>query len=227
MMNAIEFQSFDTEIFGVPFYRIKHAASDRLESELNRIMEKSPVIIDVKIEADNRMLDRYFQKIGFRKICTQVEFVKFPLKCDAVAGVTFSDRFTLPDDILRQYAANRIYDRFDLDPFIADEKKNKLYFTWLKNSFANPSINIAYINENFCSFKEKNNEIYIELLMVLVKRKKMGTLLLHAVENYAANSNVTRIGIITECENKPAVNLYLKNNFKIVRFLTCFHYVRL
>ncbi len=230
-IKAIKKLEFDTEIFQVPYYRVKDFNENKIELEFNKLKESGSVIIDAKVDASDKELSNFFHNLGFKKICMQIE-LELPLnntEISQIGGdteVKIAPIFMLPDDLIKKHAENFIYDRFSLDPLISKDKKNKLFFTWIKNSFTDQGIKIAWLNNDFCSFKEREEEIIIDLISVLEKGKNTGTRILKELMHYGAANNFKKIKVVTECENHISVAFYQKNNFKISKFTSCFHFIK-
>lgn len=227
-MKAIEKQNFDSEVFGFPFYRVKKYNIRLVKSDFIKLKDESPIIIDAKIDSNRKDFDHFFQQLGFKKVCMQAEL---ELTLDDITESDNSDikidfNISWPDKIIKKHAKNFIYDRFSLDYFIDDKKKDLLFYRWIKNSLLNKKINIIYFDNNFCSFKEKNNEIIIDLISVINKGKGIGTLLIKKLIYYAKRNGYKKIKVVTECENISAISFYQKNGFKIIKFYSCFHYAR-
>lgn len=224
-MNAILKQDFDSSIFDIPYFRIiNYDDIDQVNKELKELQNDEPVIIDAKREASDKEWGLFLQKKGFRKVCVQVELEKEPKTTDEVE-VDIDDNIEIPDSMIKKHAKNFSYDRFSLDPLISIEKRDLLYYTWIKNSFLNPDIKIAHKGNGFCSFKIKKQTASIDLISVLEKGQNIGAELLIAVNNYAANLGLTNIKVITETENWNAVRFYINNGYHVSQYVSCFHYV--
>jgi hypothetical protein len=229
--KAIKKLEFDTEIFQAPYYRVKDFNKSKIEREFNELKKSGPVIVDAKVDASDKELSNFFHNLGFKKICMQIE-LELPLDKVEVSGdcgdadVRIDTNFMLSDDVIQKHAENFVYDRFSLDPLISKDKKNKLFFTWIKNSFADQGVKIVWLNNDFCSFKEREEEIIIDLISVLEKGKNTGTRILKELMRCGAVNNFKKIRVITECENQISVAFYQKNNFKISKFTSCFHFIK-
>jgi len=225
-MKALQLQHFDTEIFGVPFYRVVLFDMPLLEAELPEICGSAPLIVDAKIDACNKTLDHFFQTKGFKKVCTQLAMELAADDAVPAAGEAAVSVLSLPDPVIKQHAENFTCDRFSLDVRISAQQKNRLYETWVRNSLVNPDIKIICRGNDFCSFKEKNDGAVIDLLSVLEKRKRTGSRLLQGLKSYSRSKGLKKISVITECENRAGFFCYTQNGFSVSRFLSCFHYVK-
>lgn len=226
MRDAIVKQEFDSGIFGVPFYRIMNLDLEAVQSDLDNLSEICPLIVDAKVTTPNREWELFLQVNGFRKVCVQVELEK------EVSGVLNADEVLveatpgITEEELGDHVRNFVFDRFSLDPFIPQDKRNFLYHTWIRNSFSNPAILVAHIGAEFCTFKIRENLLFIDLISVITKGKNIGSRLLAAVNNYAFSNSLPLVRVITETENWNAVRFYMANGYRISRFISCYHLTR-
>jgi hypothetical protein len=226
-LHSLVYQEFDSDAFAVPFFRVIDPHSSDLVHEIEAVTRGERGIIDAKlpaedIEAANRLL-----RAGFRKICCQVE-----LHHDVVGG-TYApvqsgifEGFSLPEEMVSRHAANFTFDRFSLDNELPPGHQ-LLFERWIRNSLGGRTCLVAAREFNFITFKLVSDQIKIDLVSVLDKGRGIARDLLHAILWKARELRLREVVVVTECENKPAVNLYLKKGFKVVQFYSVFHLVKL
>lgn len=224
--TKLELQRFDTNIFDVNFYRLSNINLVDLKDCLNRISSEKKYIIDTKIDSTEIDVSYDLLSLGFHKICNQIEFVFNPKnKIDGIRSKIDIKR-DINESLATELAKNFVYDRFSQDPRISKTKKNIFYKEWIINTFKSDEIYLACLDEDFCSFKIFKNEIIIDLLSVINKRKGNASDLLCSINNYAVLHNFKTIKVVTEVENLPAIKTYLKNGYSFNKFISCFHFVK-
>jgi len=226
-MNIITKQDFDSKIFGVDYYRIQSSDIERIKKELAAVKVINPVMIDTKIAASEKELDRYLQSEDFRKVCMQIELECFPVDADDSGfpkHIVITDHIELDDKLIQEHSENFLYDRFSLDCRIEKSKRDLLYSTWVKNSLLDKNILKAHIGSNFVSFRQQGEIIKLDLSSVLEKGIGVGSSLLKRIKWYAKQNGKKRILVVTECENVDAVRFYMANGFRLVGFYSCFHF---
>jgi GNAT superfamily N-acetyltransferase len=122
-----------------------------------------------------------------------------------------------------------IESRFYKDPFIRNDKADKLYHEWLKNSIDVLSNKILLDDDlGFILFNEdtKRRVIEIELLAVEANSRGKGIAfkMISALIAYASKkSSGYKVTVETQVDNIPAMNLYIKSNFKIIKVRYIYH----
>jgi GNAT superfamily N-acetyltransferase len=218
-------QAFDSEMFGVPFYRVLRLDAQAIRRELAALSDTVPRIIDAKLPADDLVHAQLLLENGFRKTCMQFELVHdLSEPPPAPAKGEIADRLELPEEVRWEHARNFLYDRFSLDPLLPDEAVNRLYRNWITNSLSGRK-RVVHDGSDFCSFSEKDDEISIDLLSVLCAGRGIGSGLLARLIEYGRDSRLGLVRVVTECENRPAWRLYLKSRFRVGDFRTVFHLV--
>lgn len=228
MSRCIRQQRFDTEAFGVPYFRIETFERPKLDKELAQLVERRPLVIDAKIPADETAIAFLLQDYGFRKICTQVG-----LRRDVSHGDTrgsdarVETSLEVSDDILWAHARNFEYDRFSLDPALPRDGKDRLFHDWVRNSLSGGAKRVVCLGHDFCTFTEERESLRIDLVSVLDKGRDVSSALLSALVQYARATSKHAITVVTECENTRAWRLYVRNGFRVTDFYSVFHFVYL
>jgi GNAT superfamily N-acetyltransferase len=223
--GPLERQAFDSDAFGIPWYRVVDVTAPALAAELERLESAGPHAIDAKLPAEALDHARLLQGLGFRRICTQFE-LKHPLAAatQAVTGVAFSDELALPDDLLWRHAGNFRSDRFSQDPLLPEDGVRTLYRRWIGNSLSGRK-QVAHDGRNFCTYAERPSGWSIDLVSVLDPGQGVGTRLLAALIARAGDRGAPSFSVVTECENPAAWRLYLKSGFTPSCFVSVFHKV--
>jgi large subunit ribosomal protein L19 len=75
---CLKWQAFDSQAFGVDFYRVDRLDFPVLARELETLRalpQGLPLMIDARIAASDREADLFFQRNGFRKVTLQIRYV--------------------------------------------------------------------------------------------------------------------------------------------------------
>lgn len=221
-MTCLAPQPFDTEIFGVPYFRIVAFGQPQLSEELLPLLELHPIMIDAKVPASEYELASWLQGLGFRLVCTQIVLTREGLpSISSSASVQIARGLALDEKTIREHATNFRTDRYSVDPLIAPAYHDALYRQWIVNSLSGRMM-VASDGRNFCSFHECDDEIAIDLLSVLDKRRRIGQNLINTVVLQAGPHR--RVRVVTECANDAAWHLYLSCGFRIESFIDCLHF---
>lgn len=225
--HCLKLQDFDTDIFGLPFYRVVDPDPRPLSDELDRVVELPAYFVDAKAPAEDIELSRFLQDQGFAKACLQPRFAYVPAAPPKNAPdpeATAEGRLS-PEDLDR-HAQNLRYQRFNLDNRVPPEKARLFQRRWLENSMASATVLKVYHGPDFISFKTVGGDIVIDIVSVLTPGRGAGTALLDRVKTHAFRSGARRVLVTTECENLPACRFYLKNAFTLEAMTACFHLVK-
>jgi GNAT superfamily N-acetyltransferase len=226
-MPCIQRMEFDSEAFRLPFYRVRQLDEKLLSVAIEKLIAApGPLAIDAKIAADDIPSAQLLMNLGFRKICTQFTLTH-PLSETPPASEAAIDRTLLLDEsTIWQHARNFRYDRFSLDPLLPTDGRQCLYFKWIINSLTLGKKLIAHLGQDFCSFSAGPEGVVIDLVSILRPRQGTGTKLVDAIIGYAQSHGFERVKVTTECENKPAWNLYLGRGFQVSGFVSVFHFLK-
>jgi dTDP-4-amino-4,6-dideoxy-D-galactose acyltransferase len=124
-----------------------------------------------------------------------------------------------------------IYSRFKLDPFLSN-KFEQLYKLWLDKSITKEmasEVFVYFYNDieiGLITVKKTENIAIVGLLAVdpLYASKKIGTSLMHSVENWCINNGVDEIHVATQIDNIKACNFYRKNGYITKQVDYIYHY---
>jgi GNAT superfamily N-acetyltransferase len=226
-MSHIVAQDFDSDAFGVPFYRIAQWEGAGLAQELSALQKQRPLVIDAKAAAADLDRNAFLQRHKFRNVCAQLE-LHHHLKAIDKPGhaVEVTAGMALPGDLLARHARNFTADRFALDPFLPKAGHDRLYEKWIANSLGG-RMSVARHGTDFCSFTEEGNQVTIDLLSVLNQRQGVGRSLVLALLARAHAHRMTSVRVVTEAANSAAWQLYLGCGFTLVGIKNCYHFVAL
>ena len=227
-MPCLKRQAFDESAFQTPYYRVDSAELASLKEEIAALRQSSGrVIVDAKSPAEDLAAHRLLQTLGFAKVCMQIE-LRQPLTTakplDPEAAV--ADTVSWPAEVIDAHAKNFIFDRFSLDLRLPRAGHDRLYRAWIGNSLASPGIQVLSIGHNFVTFRTGDDGVRIDLLSVLEKGAGNGRRLLDSLCSWAQTAGQEHVTTITECENKAAVQLYLKCGFVPNDFQAVWHLVQ-
>jgi GNAT superfamily N-acetyltransferase len=226
-MSHIVAQDFDSEAFGVPFYRIVEWEGAGLEDELSVLQKQRPVVIDAKAAAEDLERNAFLQRHKFRNVCTQLELRHHLMGAEKPNhAVEITDGLALSGEVIARHARNFTADRFALDPQLAKAGHDRLYEKWIANSLAGRA-SVAWHQTDFCSFTEQGSQATIDLLSVLNRRQGVGRSLVLALLAHARAHRMTSVRVVTEAANRAAWQLYLGCGFTLVQITNCYHFVAL
>ena len=224
MKNVVQ-QDFDSEAFGVPFYRVVAWGNPDLENELSVLLRRRPIVVDAKVGADDIERNRFLQRLGFRNVCPQVALRHSLTKREKPEHrVAISEGLKITDELIRRHAQNFRTDRFAMDALLDRAGRDRLYTQWIVNSLSG-RMPVASYEGNFCSFRQVDDCLSIDLLSVLNQRQGVGRSLVLAIIEYAAERKLKELRVVTECANRAAWQLYLGCRFRLDEFLNCYHFV--
>jgi GNAT superfamily N-acetyltransferase len=164
---------------------------------------------------------------GFRKICTQIELrhdLAGPTRAPEDAAI--HSRANLPAAAIDAHARNFRTDRFALDVMLSQSDHDRLFARWIRNSLEGGRHSVSLRDLSFVTFREEGSDAKIDLVSVLNKGRGVGTDLMNAVLCEARARRKTCVKVVTECENPPAIGLYMKVGFRPFRYYSCLHLVR-
>lgn len=139
--------------------------------------------------------------------------------------------FSLTDKIKSLAYQSGEYSRFKLDQKLGFNNFIKLYTTWIEKSI-NQEIaieSLGYFEENeilgLITLGTKNNKGDIGLLAVdeSHRGKSIGKQLLNQAFIFFQSNNIKNIQVVTQNNNKNALEFYKKNNFKVVNIVNIYH----
>lgn len=221
-------QAFDSEAFGLDFYRVTHLDFPVLERELAALRRLPRVMADARIAASDRPADLFFQLQGFRKVCVQLQYAApvAPAMAEGPEpGDTVENR--LPPEAVARHVDNLVYDRFNLDAAAPKAGRDRFQAAWIANSLTSPDIRKVYAGESFVSFKVEGATAVVDIVSVLAHGQGIGSSLMARVFCAAARLGLTLLVVTTEAENEPACRMYQKNGFAPRAHFSRFHYISL
>jgi GNAT superfamily N-acetyltransferase len=224
-LTCLARQSFDSEAFGLDFYRVTRFCYPDLSRDLASLTV--PFMADAKLPAQDIAGSKALQAVGFRKVCVQATFaLELAGWPSSPAAPEPSGRVDLPPELIWAHAANFPFSRFGLDPQVTDAERIAHQRKWLANSMASPDI-LKFIEGGderaFVSFKVREEVAAIDLVSVLDPGRGLGSSLLGRLTAWAVSRGLARIEVTTESENIAACLFYQKNGFRLARAAVAFH----
>lgn len=220
---AIVRSEFDSEIFGVEFFRVVGRDPGKIEAEL-RALPSGPVMVDAKVDADSFDLISCLNGAGFRKASTLVEFSTVP-DADATPDPEQSANLILGNGDLDAHANGFRFQRFAQDDRIPKDSVVALMRNWITNSLAGRRKTLA-IGRNFCTYTVEGGCLTIDLVSCLDTGQGMTGRLLGALHAEAKARGCREMHVTTEAENVSAMRAYTRAGFKPVRSWVAMHLVR-
>jgi GNAT superfamily N-acetyltransferase len=220
-LTCLTRQDFDSEAFGLDYYRVTQFDYVALSGELASL--PTPFMADAKLPAQDIDGSKQLQKIGFCKVCVQPTFVADLSGMSGTAAGEPQGAVELHQPELDAHAANFPFNRFGLDPQITEDERVEHQRRWISNSMASDKI-LKFMEQGaFVSFKLRESEVVIDLVSALPSARGRGSLLLGRLKTWAAFKGYTRIEVTTESENVPACLFYEKNGFRLAGAAVAFH----
>ena len=215
---------FLTNIFGIKSYKATFLADDTAGEGIPDFpSEKSFVYASVTSTNPGDL--RFFIENGFYFVCENQTFLRpltygiSPLKADN----TITIRQALPNDqkeLLKIVENNPfVHSRVFADQRIPRDQALKTKLTWLSNFFRGErgtKLLIAEIEGGIAGFNliiEKENQVVIDLIATGLgyKKRGVGSALIRAMDRFSKEIQVS-----TQASNISAINLYIKNGFRLL-----------
>ena len=210
--KSLSYSEFDSDVFGVRFFRLTSADAEGLADELEKEKSRGPMIVDAKVVAGEREQELRLVKLGFRKVTTIVElFAKASKPPSGEVGPEVVDSLTLNAADLRAHAASFVFQRFRQDPLIPPEDAIRFMETWIANSLGGRRQVLA-IGRNFLTYRRLESEIELELMSCLDRNVGMATGLVSAAKSIASDLGLP-MRTATEAENMPAMRVHFSHGF--------------
>ena len=218
--SALVYQAFDSDAFGVPFYRLADRADPRLPprlaDEIAALSAAGPVVVDAKLAEHERDATAALKALGFRPVCMQIG-LSHDLETDGTmrgsSDVRIVPRLDLDAATLRAHARGFRFARFLQDPCLPRAASQRLMARWIANSLGGRR-SVAALGHDFCSFEDRGREVVIDLLSCLETGKGHATALLQAVLAHARDQAAGRVRVVTEAENRRSLAVYERNGFR-------------
>lgn len=235
-------QVFDSEVFGLPYYRMTRYDPTALADELDILNREHggaagqpPVsgvssaaakfMADAKLPAEQVDEAKALMGLGFRKVCVQAHFAM-----DIAAHPPRTPNVEKPSgavaaapEVLDMHAANLRRSRFGLDPLLPEALRFAHQRQWLANIMASDTVLKFFAGNGFVSFTVRNATVAVDLFSVPEQRQGHGSILLDRLKGWCAHQGIPRLLVTTECENTPACLFYEKNGFRLAGTSTVFH----
>jgi GNAT superfamily N-acetyltransferase len=221
MNHCLVRQDFDSEAFGLPFFRLARLDPELLGGEMRRIARLPGALADARLPAAAIAGAALLQRHGFRKVATQVELARPPAPGPAAPALPGLD---LPPAEIARHAANFVHDRFALDVAIPRAAHDRFWARRIANSLSGARHRVVAREGGFVTFARDGDDIRIDLVSVVAKRRGIASELLARLVSIAAREGRRAVRVVTECENAPALALYARAGFSPVRYESVLHF---
>lgn len=145
-------------------------------------------------------------------------------------NISIQNDMLLDENILNIANEAFVYSRFINDSNLGYDKKRKVYYHWVLNSFGKQNkYFVKYKIENksvgFILFSINDSKCNLELIAINSKYQgsKVGQKLMNKLEQYLFQNDISAINVGTQLVNKPAVNFYINNGFKYKQCISTYH----
>lgn len=221
--TIIELSEFDSDVFGLPFYRVLDADAGAVAEALKGL-PSGPAVVDLKLPASDPDETARFAALGFRKASIMVEFEAPPL-VSALPDPKLARTCALSGADLTAHAAGFRFQRFRQDGRLPAERSIDLMRRWIANSLAGRRETLA-IGPNFCTFSADDTCLTIDLLSCIDQGQGMAKRLLTSFHAEGQARGATILRVTTEAENARAMHSYARAGFVPVRSYVAMHWIR-
>lgn len=221
---------WDSQFFGYEIGRLDLFNEDLFDyvGFENAARAYSLVYIFSPYEIDSNYIKLVDKKVILTQKLTLGE-IKSPLK-DGIRE--FDKKVDSYNDLRTLVLQSGVFSRFFLDENFVNDEYNKLYTAWLDNSIldSRTKIFMAFDENKLMGFitleNRDNNYASIGLITVAegARGKGIGTKLINRAINQSIIDKNDTIEVITQLDNKAAMNLYKKSNFTIKNINNIYHY---
>ena len=136
------------------------------------------------------------------------------------------------DNLLKLTLQSGLYSRFNVDKSFVENEYRKLYTEWIENSVNRKIARDVFVYGNdddihgFITLSAKANISEIGLVAVdqQSRGKGIGSLLTRYVISQAWAARYPEIQVVTQFDNRAALNLYNKNEFQLSDITYVYHY---
>ncbi len=234
----LKYSEFNSKIFNRNWYTLLMEQKDfiALSSDPDTLKKfilskKNIEYVDIRIDSSFMKYEKIFKINKFRKSSVQINFI-LNLKDIPDINLKSEDikiKQNFDHDTIISIASTGCklfkFDRYNMDERLDSLQVQSLYKQWIINSFSNPQIIKFLIRKSFCTIKIINSNLKVDLIGVQIEHQKkgIGTKLIQEITLYGNRNKYKNLLVTTETENLAAVKFYLKNNFKIDCFTSCFH----
>lgn len=220
-LTCLARQGFDSDIFGLDYYRTVRFEYATLAREIESLT--GPFMADAKLPAHDIEGAKALMRMGFLKVSVQPFFV-FDLS--GTPGAPSGDpegRVDIDPVELDAHAANFPFCRFGLDPHVTEQERIAHQRAWLANTLKSEDILKFREPGAFLSFRIRGDVVAVDLLSAVGPMRGRASLILNRMKSWAAFHGYKRLELTTEDENIPACLLWQKHGFKLEKASVAFH----
>jgi dTDP-4-amino-4,6-dideoxy-D-galactose acyltransferase len=146
--------------------------------------------------------------------------------------IEFNQEVHSYDELLNLALLSGIYSRFYLDIKFVNNEYFRLYKEWLDKSISREiaqNILIKIINNKIVGFVtlKTSNTPTAQIGLIAVDKnfygENIGTSLIRKTEKLSKEQNCSFLNVVTQLDNAPGFNLYVKNNFSLKQKIYTYH----
>jgi len=141
----------------------------------------------------------------------------------------------VPEQLLSLAVQSGIHSRFNVDPHIPKIKFESMYHIWIKRSAVHELADVVFVATNPSSIHQYLGVITasiehgvgkIGLMSVLqpYQGQGVGSLLMHAVEEWMQSHDVNEIVVVTQEDNLAACNFYARLGYRLESLKNFYHF---
>jgi ribosomal protein S18 acetylase RimI-like enzyme len=233
----IKFNAFETKHLGLKSGKVFYSASEieTLEpSMVYRLAEEAKNkrydLLSLRIQSPSNATTMVFENVGFRKV---EDMLSYSRKVFRSAKGSNAVRVARKDDIdyISQIGERSFsFDRFHSDPYIDNDKADKLKRAWSRNCLTHRASKVFVFQDEkvdgFLACVKTKHALVIDLIAVAEEKRGCGigrSLIGACEEYYREQCNVYSVS--TQSHNKASINLYNSCGFQLVSKQATFHLV--
>ncbi|MBI5127052.1 GNAT family N-acetyltransferase [Candidatus Roizmanbacteria bacterium] len=233
-------EEFDSRLFGKNVYKLYLEKTLKNKKSVIAKIKKLPVdVVFCFTVFDNQNIE-ILEKLGFNLVSIRNTYqLSSKYKYKNISMPKFF-KFSHSDQVKSKLNSNDIdkfirillqTSRYSKDRRISRKIGEKIYLTWINNSFYNKYADkciFALSGDKavgFITVKVKEGVGFIDLIAVLKphQNKGLGSVLLNKAFNYLKSRGIDKIYVVTEGENTAANAFYQRNQFVLQKTELVYH----
>lgn len=234
-MLDIETLTWDTNFFGfkIGCCNINNTVIFDADALVNVSKKMGYKLVYCTVAPDNIYANKALADAKIKLVDKKVTFIKnvatfnIPVN-DNITNFTGN---TVDAQLYKLALQSGIYSRFKTDENIPDGMFEKFYNTWIENSvlhgFADKTFVYTVDNQilGFVTLKCLQTQGAIGLIAVdsSARGQNIGSWLIAKCQNYLHTTGITKLLVVTQFDNQPAFNFYIKNGFIVHETQNIYH----
>jgi dTDP-4-amino-4,6-dideoxy-D-galactose acyltransferase len=229
-MNKTHYLKWDSNFWGLKTAQLNY--SSHQENILQFLKQEGYELVYVFVKPEHQELNTDMIELGGKLVDQKITF-----ETD-----TFNNIY-IPDINIKEYKKNYverdlldltlqagIYSRFKIDNKIPLRKFEILYEEWIRKSVSKEIADNVYIYSDndlkgMVTIKHYNDKSKIGLISVSKDSRGMniGSKLISKVKSECFQRNIFKVDVVTQKDNIPACNFYIKNGFRETDKINIYH----